>query len=167
MDNIYTRRSFQVEARQISFENIEEVAEWCGGKVEKRSMRMMGTSVLLPVISLKGTGVEHGNYYIGHLNCWIVKMGKSARIYKPEQFEKTFLKFSLESQIIEAIKLLTNNGYKVVSEEAQRLVREVNALGFVPLPIEGSLSSEVNTAIDQALQIAAHEVESRNTECEV
>jgi hypothetical protein len=111
--------------------------------------------------------VEHGNYYIGHLNCWIVKMGKSARIYKPEQFEKTFLKFSLEPQIIEAIKLLTNNGYKVVSEEAQRLVREVNALGFVPLPIEGSLSSEVNTAIDQALQIAAHEVESHNTECEV
>jgi len=80
----YTRRTFEVEAVQISFENIEEVAAWCGGRIEKRSTRMMGTTAMLPVISLKGTGVEHGNYYIGYLNCWVVKMGKTSRIYKPE-----------------------------------------------------------------------------------
>jgi hypothetical protein len=158
MENIYTRRSFEVEARQISFENIEEVAEWCGGKVEKRSMRMMGTSVMLPVISLKGTGVEHGNYYIGHLNCWIVKMGKSARIYKPEQFEKTFTK-SKKLTIDDILQLIADSGFE--------LYGHILPAGTINGGLEESLSPAVQNAIDQALQIAAHEVDTHNTECEV
>jgi len=151
----YTRRTFEVEAVQISFENIEEVAAWCGGRIEKRSTRMMGTTAMLPVISLKGTGVEHGNYYIGYLNCWVVKMGKTSRIYKPEQFEKTFTKVNQKS-LDDVLQMIADAGWE--------LYGHILPVGTIP-DHESHLNAKVKDAIDQALEIATAEVDAHHSDC--
>ena len=158
----YNRKTFEVEAVRIVLDDIEEIAVWCGGTIEKRPHKMMGSEAMLPVINLKGTGVENANYYIGYLNYWVVKMGKTPRIYTPEQFSRTFTQVPKETAIMDAISLLTANGYRVVSEKAVQIVDELNRQGFAR-----PLSDKVNDAIDKALEIANAEVESHNSECEV
>ncbi len=154
----YNRKTFQVEAVRIVLDDIEEIAAWCGGTIEKRPHKMMGSEALLPVINLKGTGVEHANYYIGYLNYWVVKMGKTPRIYTPEQFSRTFTKF-LQPTIQDVLQLITDSGFE--------LYGHILPAGTISAGLEESLSPEVNRAIEQALQIAAAEVDSHNTECEV
>jgi len=152
---LYTRRGFDVEATQITFENVEDVAKWSGGTVEKRPTKLMGTEAELPVVSLKGVGVDHGNYYIGYLNCWVVKMNKTFRIYKPDQFKRTFLPKS-QLTVEDIYKLIEDAGFEVYGEIAPKGTR---------VAIESTLTAKVHDAIDQALDIVNKEVQAHNSEC--
>lgn len=160
---IFTRRSFEVEAVQLTLNNIDEVAAWCGATTEMRPTKMMKTEVLLPVINLKGVGNEHMKYFIGHLNCWVVRMNKQFRIYKPEQFEKTFTSptdadelEALREQLATAKKMLEMLGLELPEKK-----HKIEILNTQPL------SERVNGAIDQALEIARQEIDTHNSECEV
>jgi hypothetical protein len=145
----FNRRTFEVEAIQIELSNIHEVAEWCGGTIEQRPHKMLGTEALLPVINLKGVGADHANYYIGHLKCWVVKMKKTFRIYKPEQFERTFIKITSQWTIQDIEDLITEAGFE--------LYGNILPAGMVP-DHESQLSDKVNGAIDKALEIAKNQM---------
>jgi len=153
----YLRRGFDVEAVQITLENIDEVAQWCGATIEQRPVRMVNTTALLPTISLKGSGVDHANYYLGYLNFWVVKMNKKFRIYKPDQFDRTFVP-KQQLTIQDVLKMIEDAGFE--------LYGHILPAGAIPNH-ESTLSTRVNDAVNQALTIAHRELESHNTECEV
>lgn len=83
----YTRKPFPVSAVQITLQNIEEVAKWCGGTIEQRPTKMLGTTTDLPIIRLKGARDKDFEAFLG---CWIVELNGSFRGYKPIQFDATF-----------------------------------------------------------------------------
>jgi len=84
------RKQFPVDFEQVTLENINDVAKWCGGTVEKREQRMLGTTVELPVIAMKGQGDQRGKSYDAALGCFVVELKGSFRVYKPAQFAASF-----------------------------------------------------------------------------
>lgn len=86
----FTRKPFPVNAVQVTLQNVDEVAQWCGGDVALRPTKMMGTYTDLPVILLKGQGENRGKDFEAALGCWIVELKGSFRSYKPQQFESSF-----------------------------------------------------------------------------
>jgi len=90
----YDRAPFTVNAKQVTLDNIEELAQICGGVIEKRDAKMLGAIVQLPIIRLKGTGDNRGKTFEATLGCWIVELKGSYRVYKEAQFQASFVKRS-------------------------------------------------------------------------
>lgn len=82
------RKPFAVKFVEVTLANIEELAKWCGGTVEQRKTRMLGTTTELPVIVL--VSKERGRRDEATLGCYIVGVKNSYRVYKPAVFEATF-----------------------------------------------------------------------------
>lgn len=88
----YDRVTSGLICEQVTLDNVEELAEWCGGTVERRATRMMGTSVDLPVVKLRGQGQNRGKFFEAALGFWIVELKGSFRCYNPSQFASSFRK---------------------------------------------------------------------------
>lgn len=88
--NEYIRKPFTVTAVEVTFENINEVAEWCKGTVAMENTRLLGTETKLPVIKLKGQGDSRGKEFTATLGCYIVELKGAFRIYKQVQFFQSF-----------------------------------------------------------------------------
>lgn len=86
----YTRKTFPVNAVQVTLENIEQVADWCKGAIEQVETKMLGTVAMLPVIKLKGQGENRGKDFVATLGCYVVEFKGSFRVYKPVQFDASF-----------------------------------------------------------------------------
>jgi hypothetical protein len=94
----FTRKPFPVNAVQVGLDNVHELAEWCGGTVEMKPTKMMGTTTDLPVIILKGQGENRGKDFEAALGCWVVELKGSFRVYKPAQFEASFDEYVEETR---------------------------------------------------------------------
>jgi hypothetical protein len=92
----FTRKPFPVNAVQVGLDNVHELADWCGGKVEMKATKMMGTTTDLPVIILEGQGENRGKIFEAALGCWVVELKGSFRVYKPAQFEASFDEYTRE-----------------------------------------------------------------------
>jgi len=64
--------------------------KWCGGTIEQRPTKMMGTTTDLPVIMVPGVGEHRGESFPAALGCVIVEFKGSFRVYKPQQFQQAF-----------------------------------------------------------------------------
>jgi hypothetical protein len=84
------RKSFPVKVVQVTLQNIEEVAEWCGGTIAQRPTRMLGTETLLPVIQLKTQVGGREREFDATLGSWVVELNGSFRAYKHTQFMSSF-----------------------------------------------------------------------------
>lgn len=86
----YTRKTFSVNAVELSLENYQEVAKWCGGVVEMVPTRLIGVLTNLPVVKIPGQGSNKGPEPVATLGCYIVELQGSFRVYKPAQFNNSF-----------------------------------------------------------------------------
>jgi hypothetical protein len=86
----YRRKSFSVNAVEVTLQNFEEVAEWCKGEVAYESVKMMGAETKLPVVKIKGQGDNRGREFKAYLGCFIIELKGSFRVYKPTQFWNSF-----------------------------------------------------------------------------
>jgi hypothetical protein len=84
----YDRKPFTVEAVQVTPQNAEKVAEWCGGRVEMVSTPMMGTRMDLPAVVVPGKGSNKDE--IAQVGSWVVVRKNTARMYKRQAFESSF-----------------------------------------------------------------------------
>lgn len=88
----YDRRPFPVMAVQVDFENIYEAATWCKGAIIKQKTRMLGVETDVPAIQVDGQGDSRGKSFVATLGCYIVEHKGSFRVYKPTQFDESFVK---------------------------------------------------------------------------
>lgn len=86
----YDRKPFSVTAVELSFENINDVAQWCKGEVGTESTKILGTTTMLPIIVIAGLGDLRGKEFVARLGYFIVEMNGSFRVYKPKQFKENF-----------------------------------------------------------------------------
>lgn len=90
----YVRKPFPVKAVEITFQNAYEVAEWCRGRVELKSTRLLGGAgkgvMDLPTVVFKGTGDNRDKEFTGGLGDFIVELRGSFRVFKKQQFKATF-----------------------------------------------------------------------------
>lgn len=86
----YDRRPFSVEAVQVNFENVHEVAKWCKGDVIKQKTKMLGIDTDVPAVRFEGQGDNRGKSFVATLGCYIVELKGNFRVYKPAAFDATF-----------------------------------------------------------------------------
>lgn len=82
----FRRKTFVVDAVQVTPDNIEEVAEWCGGDV--RTEESKGKTVkFIKVRVYKALDEEQTKAYVGN---FVVYMGSGYKVYKYNAFMRTF-----------------------------------------------------------------------------
>jgi hypothetical protein len=147
------RKPFPINYVQVTLENIGEVATWCKGAVEKREQRMLGTTVELPVIKIKGQGDQRNKTFDATLGCYVVEFKGSFRIYKPAQFDASFDLVpdteDLMAMAQDAVDFLKNEGRLEEARQAQGVVEELQAV----MPVEptsdlAGLAARENTDYD-------------------
>lgn len=119
----YTRKPFTVNAVQVSLENVEQIAEWCGGTVEQVKTRLLGTETMLPCVKIPiQSSDSKGSFFKALLGMWVVERKNTFRVYKPNQFDATFEEKPLKSR--EAVE-------KIVNEYKAGLVDTATKYGIV------------------------------------
>ena len=107
----YTRKPFPVDAVQVSEDNIQAVATWCGGEIRYSTKTVMDadlpyeeakkteTKVKIPYVKV---GVHHPlnerqtKAYAGD---WVLKSDSGFKVYTERAFEKSFeLKMHVETK---------------------------------------------------------------------
>lgn len=80
---IFTRKSFSVEAVRVTADNIEEVAKWCSGTIEtdENSTRYIKVRVQNPL------NERQTKAYVGDR---VLYAGKGYKVYKESAFQKSF-----------------------------------------------------------------------------
>lgn len=86
----FRRKSFNVQAVQVQPDNMKDVAKWCGGQImddgEKEghlSREYIKVRVAYPI------NERQTQAYLGD---WVLKSGKSFKVYTNSAFEKSFEK---------------------------------------------------------------------------
>lgn len=78
----YTRKPFEVEAIQVTAENMDEVAQWCGGTVTTE-----GDTKFIKVEIDRVLNERQTKAFIGD---WVLKQNDSYKIYTSKAFRKSF-----------------------------------------------------------------------------
>lgn len=84
--NSYTRKPFEVTGAQVTDENLEEVADWCGGVIrtdEKTGLRQIIVPVKKPL---------HSKQRIAREGCWVLFSNPELgfKVYSDKAFRNTF-----------------------------------------------------------------------------
>jgi len=90
----FTRKTFNVEAIQVTAENMQEVAEWCGGTLkDARDLPRYNTSttavwyIRVPVVLSKAKTYRPNQAFI---SSWVVKTGQGFSVYTKKGFGVSF-----------------------------------------------------------------------------
>lgn len=86
----YTRKPFSIDAIRVTEENLEEVAQWCGGEIHKyNGKRFIKVDVNRPLTE-KQTKAFAGD--------WVLKAGTGFKVYQHKAFQHCFDKVAEESK---------------------------------------------------------------------
>lgn len=86
----FIRKSFTVKAVEVTFKNVEQIAEWCKGRVDTETTRILGNETELPVVKFPGQGEDKGKELIARLGYFVVESKGRFRVYKAPQFWASF-----------------------------------------------------------------------------
>lgn len=86
----FVRKSFTVKAVEVTFKNVEQIAEWCKGRVDAETTRILGNETELPVVKFPGQGEDKGKELIARLGYFVVESKGRFRVYKAPQFWASF-----------------------------------------------------------------------------
>lgn len=83
----FVRRPFEIDAVQVTEENIEQVARWCGGEVRtnREKKRYIKVRVVRPYNSRQSEA---------YADDWVLYAGTGYKVYTPRAFETSFEKAS-------------------------------------------------------------------------
>lgn len=97
----YVRKVFAVEAFEVSYDNIHAVAEWCKGRIDEETAKILGgNEITLPVVKFPGQGEDKGKDLVARLGYFVVYSRGRFRVYRPEQFHRAFEK-KVEFNVVE------------------------------------------------------------------
>ena len=110
----YTRRPFDIDAIQVTEENISDVASWCKGTIETESpiAKEDGKHILVRV--LRPVNSRQTTAFVGD---WVLKYGKTFKVYTNEAFGANFIKST------EFVRTATIIDPMVPTFEEQRVVK--------------------------------------------
>lgn len=91
----YERKTFRVEAVRVTSDNMEEVAEWCGGRVVNTDGFGYGRKHVQVPTGKGGESIAHA--YIGNWVTCLVK-AQSFRVYKEKSFLEAFSSIMSETE---------------------------------------------------------------------
>jgi hypothetical protein len=90
----FRRRTFYVEAVQVTAENMEEVAAWCNGKILSTFVKSRKESVsYIKVHVMNPTSDRQTKAFVGD---WVLPYGQTFKIYTERSMDQTFEKAEVD-----------------------------------------------------------------------
>lgn len=86
----FTRRPYDVNAVQVTPENANEVADWCGGTVVLGDYKHSKFMIKLPIVKVPGNGVNKGKLVDARIGSWIIEYKGNFRVYREKQIHEDF-----------------------------------------------------------------------------
>lgn len=86
----YDRKPFSVRAVEVTYKNIEQIAELTNGTMDTKTTRLIGAETELPIVRIQGQGDDKGKEFVAELGCFLVELRGRFRVYKPAQFRSVF-----------------------------------------------------------------------------
>lgn len=126
----FERRPFAVQAAEISYDNIDDVAKWCKGEVDFEITRVMGGEVKLPIIKLAGEKEDKGKTLVARLGYYVVKSKNRFLVYKAPQFNASFQQVQKgvsDEQVVEATQRLLDVGILKLQDEPEEETNDYEA----------------------------------------
>lgn len=84
----YVRKPFEVEAIQVTAENIEEVAKWCMGDVRHKSGPDGGLTPYVKVRVHRPLNARQTEAYVGD---WVLYAHRGYKVYTEKAFADNFV----------------------------------------------------------------------------
>lgn len=84
----FSRKPFYVEGLQVTEENINEVAEWCGGEIQESTPK--GDDKKVPFIKVNVRRPLHRRQTMAYAGDWILKAGSGFKVYTEAAFDSNF-----------------------------------------------------------------------------
>lgn len=91
----FQRKPFQVEAIQVTEENLTQVAEWCQGTLETEG-DLPGMKQLIRVKVKHPLNARQTKAYVGD---WVLKAGEGFKVYNQVAFDKSFEPTTAQSRV--------------------------------------------------------------------
>lgn len=114
----FTRRPYDVNAVQVTPENANEVAEWCGGSVVLGDYKHSKFVIKLPIVKVPGNGVHKGKMIDARIGSWIIEYKGNFRVYREKQILEDF---ASKDEV-----LITDQATRILHFEPGDLVKEIN-----------------------------------------
>lgn len=112
----FIRKTFTVKAVEVTFKNVEQIANWCKGRVDSETTRILGNDTELPVVKFPGQGEDKGKELIARLGYFVVESKGRFRVYKAPQFWASFEQaVPLEENLDREVEEKTEAAYHDVS----------------------------------------------------
>ena len=84
----FARKSFQVEGVQVTAENINEVAEWCGGDIRYRRGNKTPEDMYIYVNVVRPLNERQKRAYLGN---WVLKSDRGWKVFTENAFNESFV----------------------------------------------------------------------------
>lgn len=85
----YNRKTFTVEAIQVTPENMADVAKWCGGEIRSDANKEGNLSRDYIKVDVKNP--LRDKQTMAFLGCWVLKSGRNVfKVYTNASFNKSF-----------------------------------------------------------------------------
>jgi len=95
--NKFTRKSFDVDAVQVTEENFDEVAKWCQGEIVPETEN---TKKHIKVRVIQVINDRQTQAYVGD---WVLYSGRGYKIYTNNAFRRSFTPKNDERQVTVAV----------------------------------------------------------------
>lgn len=143
----YARKTFTVQAVEVTLSNYNEVAQWCGGEVIFEPTKMLGTTTDLPAILLKGNGANRGKEFKATLGSFVVELRGSFRCYRQAQFWSSFEELSKDG-ISLCVDVPSVSGEVPILEEVdEAFAGEPQSDGATAIPAEWVAKAQLNRIV--------------------
>lgn len=127
----YDRKPFSVRAVEVTYKNIEQIAELTNGTMDTKTTRLIGAETELPIVRIQGQGDDKGKEFVAELGCFLVELRGRFRVYKPAQFRSVFEEHqelipqpeeSDDEKLINATQTLLDAGMLKLEDDGQETV---------------------------------------------
>jgi hypothetical protein len=90
----YVRKPFPVEAVEVTFDNMREVAQWCGGRVKTDRMQW-SNRIGQKYVQVHVPRALNERQTMAYVGDWVLYSGSGPngfKVYTPKAFESSFVK---------------------------------------------------------------------------
>ncbi len=122
--NTFTRRPFDVEAVQVTDENMQAVADWCGGKIYHAKQK--GTDAIVPYIKVDTHRPLNDKQKMAFVGDWVLKAATGFKIYTDTAMQNSFEARQASRNVFEDNRDETHEAVEEILEESpEQLIAEI------------------------------------------
>lgn len=113
----YQRKTFPVNAVQVTEENLLEVSEWCGGEILEQKTKIKNATKIENFIKVPVKNPLNEKQTRAYIGDWVLEADENYKVYTDRAFSKSFEKVKVYTEA-DAQNHLDDNPADVVEDSS-------------------------------------------------